>query len=188
MRLCVCVCVCLRVCYARRVSRSLLHLRRRFSRRRLCRNARTYNYALPLIKIHGGIMCLSVHARPSSFRLACTRSLARWWSEREATEREKERERNKGARRRRRNERTERRRRMRRKIKKKEKGMEVGRGWSGTRYTHTQHNNIPAIIRCVPHVCHCCATLSVMRVHRVHRRRINEKRECRGGGGGLLEA
>lgn len=62
---------------------------------------------------------------------------------------------------------------------KKKKRMEVGRGWRGTRYTHTQHNNIPAIIRW-PHVCHCCATLSVMRVHRVHRRRINEKRECRG--------
>ena len=38
-------------------------------------------------------MCLSVHARPSSFRLACTRSLARRWSEREATERERKRER-----------------------------------------------------------------------------------------------
>lgn len=134
---CVCVCVCLRVCYARRVSRSLLHLRRRFSRRRLCRNARTYNYALPLIKIHGGIMCLSVHARPSSFRLACTRSLARWWSEREATEREKERERNKGARRRRRNERTERRRRTRRKIKKKRKRNGSGKRmeWN-TLYAH----------------------------------------------------
>lgn len=169
MRMCV---------YARRVSRSLLHLRRRFSRRRLCRNARTYNYALPLIKIHGGIMCLSVHARPSSFRLARTRSLARRWkgNKREGTERErgiKEREGERETRRRTKGEET-----TYEKKNKKER-MEVGRGWRGTRYTHTQHNNIPAIIRW-PHVCHCCATLSVMRVHRVHRRRINEKRECRG--------
>lgn len=94
------------MCYARRVSRSLLHLRRRFSRRRLCRNARTYNYALPLIKIHGGIMCLSVHARPSSFRLACTRSLARSLaggkgaSEGEQRARKREGKKNKGRRRR----------------------------------------------------------------------------------------
>lgn len=73
-----------------------LLLLRRFSRRGLCRNARTYNYALPLIKIHGRYnVSLGTRATivisPGSYA-AVARANGRMGSKRKRTGRKKRRE------------------------------------------------------------------------------------------------